>query len=219
VRSDHIVQELIVLGSITPSRPPPRRLRHQLWRINRWCRRSAIGRWLPVLLVLAGLAAGTLMPASQAHRMTGWLRDASSELAVGVQHLGRPDADPSPRVLRPRRVAGGFRLCAERRHANCVIDGDTIRYGGVKIRLADIDTPEVFSPKCPDEASLGRQATGRLQELLNAGPVGLMPIERDADRYGRKLRVVTRNGRSLGDILVAEGLARRWDGRRRSWCG
>jgi endonuclease YncB( thermonuclease family) len=46
-----------------------------------------------------------------------------------------------------------------------------------------------------------------------------MPIERDADRYGRKLRVVTRNGRSLGDILVAEGLARRWDGRRRSWCG
>lgn len=30
---------------------------------------------------------------------------------------------------------------------------------------------------------------------------------RDEDRYGRKLRVLVRNGRSLGDILVSEGLA------------
>jgi endonuclease YncB( thermonuclease family) len=37
--------------------------------------------------------------------------------------------------------------------------------------------------------------------------------------YGRKLRILVRNGRSLGDTLVAEGLARRWDGARRSWCG
>jgi endonuclease YncB( thermonuclease family) len=37
--------------------------------------------------------------------------------------------------------------------------------------------------------------------------------------YGRKLRVISRNGRSVADALVAEGLARRWDGARRSWCG
>ena len=42
---------------------------------------------------------------------------------------------------------------------------------------------------------------------------------RATDRYGRQLRVVTRGGRSLGDVLVAEGLARPWEGSRRPWCG
>jgi endonuclease YncB( thermonuclease family) len=58
-----------------------------------------------------------------------------------------------------------------------------------------------------------------LLELINAGPIELVRRGRDEDRYGRKLRVIARHGRSLSDTLVAEGLARRWDGRRRSWCG
>jgi endonuclease YncB( thermonuclease family) len=180
-----------------------------------------MSRWRPGLLVFAAVAVGAMVPAPDASRMAAWLTTTGSEVAARSVAVLRPDhRGDLDLVPRPQRGAGSsFPLCAGRSLRNCVIDGDTIRYGGVKIRLADIDTPEVFSPKCPDEASLGRQATGRLQELLNAGPVGLMPIERDADRYGRKLRVVTRNGRSLGDILVAEGLARRWDGRRRSWCG
>ena len=41
---------------------------------------------------------------------------------------------------------------------------------------------------------------------------------RDQDKYGRDLRVVVRSGRSLGDQLVAEGLARTWSGRREPWC-
>jgi endonuclease YncB( thermonuclease family) len=115
---------------------------------------------------------------------------------------------------------GAFRLCAEGRRLDCVVDGDTIWHGGVKIRLADIDTPEVFSPQCASEAELGRRATARLLELINAGPFEVVAIgTRDADRYGRKLRILERSGRSLGDILIAEGLARPWDGARRSWCG
>ena len=95
-----------------------------------------------------------------------------------------------------------------------------IRYGGVKIRLEDIDAPEVFSPRCAAEAALGRRATVRLLQLINAGPFTLSRRgARDADRYGRKLRVIERDGRSLAETLVAEGLARRWDGARRSWCG
>ena len=35
---------------------------------------------------------------------------------------------------------------------------------------------------------------------------------------GRALRVVTRGGESIGGMLVAEGLARRWDGARHPWC-
>jgi endonuclease YncB( thermonuclease family) len=56
-------------------------------------------------------------------------------------------------------------------------------------------------------------------ELLNAGPFELQAFEdRDADRYGRLLRVVVRDGKSLGDQLVSEGLARTWTGRREPWC-
>ena len=113
-----------------------------------------------------------------------------------------------------------FVNCNGQAHAFCVVDGDTIRFEGEKIRISDIDTPEVFSPKCATEAALGRRATWRMQELLNQGEVTLVRSgSRDVDRYGRKLRVVQRNGQSLGEILVAEGLARRWDGARRSWCG
>lgn len=99
-----------------------------------------------------------------------------------------------------------------------MVDGDTAWIGGVKVRVADIDAPETHPPRCAREADLGERATRRLAELMNAGPFELAPTGRDEDRYGRKLRVLVRRGRSLGDQLVAEGLARTWDGRRRPWC-
>ena len=115
---------------------------------------------------------------------------------------------------------GIFTLCTQPSQQNCVIDGDTIRYGGAKIRLENIDTPETHEPRCASEAARGRRATRRLLELINAGPFQLVRTGgRDEDRYGRKLRTITRNGRSVGDVLIAEGLARPWDGARRSWCG
>jgi micrococcal nuclease len=116
-------------------------------------------------------------------------------------------------------AAGEFTLCAQARRPNCVIDGDTIRVGGVKIRLEDIDAPEVFSPQCPSELARGNRATARLLQLINAGPFELVQAGgRDEDRYGRKLRTLERGGRSLGAMLVAEGLARPWDGARHPWC-
>ncbi len=113
-----------------------------------------------------------------------------------------------------------FSLCHTGGGINCVVDGDTVWIRGVKIRIADIDTPETHPPRCTTEAELGSRATLRLQALLNAGSITLEPIDRDEDRYGRKLRIVKQGGRSVGDILVAEGLARRYGGGARSgWCG
>jgi endonuclease YncB( thermonuclease family) len=116
--------------------------------------------------------------------------------------------------------SGHFGNCSRTNQQTCVVDGDTIQYRGLKIRLADIDTPEVSQPQCASEAALGRQATQRLVQLMNVGPFELVHKRGpDEDRYGRKLRVIERDGRSVGDTLIAEGLARRWDGARRSWCG
>lgn len=98
-----------------------------------------------------------------------------------------------------------------------VIDGDTFWAGSDKVRIADIDTPELEA-RCESEAVLAARATARLRDLLAAGPFLMEAVERDEDRYGRKLRIVTRGGRSLGDQLVAEGLARTWTGRREPWC-
>lgn len=115
-------------------------------------------------------------------------------------------------------VSGSFTLCHTGGGYNCVVDGDTLWIAGDKVRVADIDAPETHPPRCASEAFLGRRATLRLQSLVNAGPFSLATLDRDSDRYGRKLRVLTRNGRSLGDQLVSEGLARTWTGRREPWC-
>lgn len=111
-----------------------------------------------------------------------------------------------------------FPLCSGSVRVTCVVDGDTFWLEGIKYRVADIDTPEVSSPGCAAEGALGRRATQRFAELLNAGPFVLGDYERDEDRYGRKLRIVLRDGQSLGMMLVAEGLAHRWGGQEREWC-
>jgi micrococcal nuclease len=116
--------------------------------------------------------------------------------------------------------SGEFTLCSRGNQSRCVVDGDTIHYGGQKIRLEDIDAPETYQSKCSSELALGQRAKNRLLDLINSGPFEVVNRGgRDEDIYGRKLRTIERDGRSLGNILVAEGLARRWDGRRRSWCG
>ncbi|PDT50938.1 MULTISPECIES: thermonuclease family protein [Sinorhizobium] len=118
----------------------------------------------------------------------------------------------------PTAQASTFARCGIVKR-NCIIDGDTLYIAGEKIRVADIDTPEVSEPKCASEKALGERATARFIELVNVGPFEMRAWpERDEDQYGRKLRVLVRDGRSLGDILVEEGLARTWSGRREPWC-
>jgi endonuclease YncB( thermonuclease family) len=122
----------------------------------------------------------------------------------------------------PTRPADHFGPCAGSHRVTCVVDGDTFWYRGAKIRLADINAPEVSEPGCAREADLGHRATERFLVLLNAGPFTLAAngdgTGRDRDRYGRLLRTVTRGGASVGEELVREGLAEQWKGRRGSWC-
>ena len=98
-------------------------------------------------------------------------------------------------------------------------DGDTfVCQSGEVVRLVDIDAPELRS-RCPAERALAIRARNRLAELVRGG-VTLYRLGRDRDRWNRALRVVVRvrDNRSLGDILVSEGLPRTWTGRRQPWC-
>ena len=137
--------------------------------------------------------------------MPGLTSIAPSELAPKLSLMA---ASTSPR----------FELCGSKRRT-CVVDGDTFWLEGEKIRIADIDTPEISEPKCDSEYRLGMKATYRLRDLLNEGAFEVRSIgNRDEDRFGRKLRVIVRHGQSLGDQLVSEGLAHTWTGRREPWC-
>lgn len=112
-------------------------------------------------------------------------------------------------------LATALALCEPGPRYHCVHDGDTVWYDGEKIRVSDIDTPEL-NGHCDYERALAIRSRKRLLQLLNEGA---FQIDRSGtDRYGRTLAVLHRSGRSIGYQLVTEGLARSWSGRREPWC-
>ena len=95
-------------------------------------------------------------------------------------------------------------------------DGDTFWLRGIgvgplpgartKVRLLEVDTPEVFgTPGC-----YGKQAARRTAELLPLGSHVRVEADRDLrDRYGRLLLYVwTNDGASLEEALLSDGYAR-----------
>ncbi|MDF1600321.1 thermonuclease family protein [Mesorhizobium sp. YIM 152430] len=100
-----------------------------------------------------------------------------------------------------------------------VWDGDSLRLGmtheAEAIRMFNIDAPEIEG-QCAYESNLAQRSKHRLAELLQGQLVEV--LRQGKDRYGRTLASVTINGSDAGDILVSEGLARTWSGRREPWC-
>jgi len=137
-----------------------------------------------------------------------------------------PVAAPQPlRRLAAALVAGIVALAAVAAPAIAqpapllqVTDGDTVRLGDERIRLAAIDAPETAQPECLAEALLGALATARLQQLV-ALPGALVITRHGTDRYGRTLATITIAGLDLALQLIAEGLARPWRGTQADWCG
>lgn len=119
-----------------------------------------------------------------------------------------------------------------------ITDGDTVQlYGAGKgTRLVGFNTPETYEPWCDQELALGRQATGRLRDLVStASQVELRLVAcacapgtqgTSECNFGRSCGVLTVDGRDVGKILIAEGLAVRFQCGRtscpplpRPWCG
>ena len=168
-----------------------------------WLSRVPAFAWLFAAVVVLSVAMGLGLQARGA--LAAWLwPEHRAALAAGPGDVEQ----------------GVFARCRGGHRVTCVIDGDTIWYQGVKIRVADINAPEISEPACDAELELGEKAAMRMTALLNGGRFSLrgLPSGRDADVYGRQLRVIMRGGRSLGMVLVDEGLAERWVGFRRDWC-
>jgi endonuclease YncB( thermonuclease family) len=107
-------------------------------------------------------------------------------------------------------------ICKGPVRITCVVDGDTFWLRGEKIRIANIDTPELGSAGCDAERSLAIQARNRLAQLLGAGSIQI--IRDGTDRYGRTLAVVAVADQDVGAVLVSEQLAAIWQGRKHEWC-
>ena len=100
------------------------------------------------------------------------------------------------------------------------VDGDTIRDPKTKqtIRISNIDTPEMKAER-PEERKAAQLAKARLQAILQSGDIKFVPDEkRKKDKYGRDLGRILWGGKDVGDILVAEKLARPYSGgKRQPW--
>ena len=137
---------------------------------------------------------------------------------------------PSSRetVAAPARAAGKLTGVS-------VLDGDTVRFDGATYRLVGFNTPETGSlARCDRENALGRAATLRLREIVAAGSLDLERVScacwpgtegtRNCN-YGRLCATLKSDGRDVGGILIAEGLAHEYTcrgsscPRRQSWCG
>jgi endonuclease YncB( thermonuclease family) len=101
-----------------------------------------------------------------------------------------------------------------------VVDGDTIHLRGdaVGTRLVGFNAPETSRERarCWVERRLGYLAKERLKEIVGAGNLSLESVAcacppategTPACNYGRHCGVLRANGRDVGAILIAEGLA------------
>ena len=105
-----------------------------------------------------------------------------------------------------------------------ILDGGTISFRSERIRIANIEAPEIFEPGCRREREIGLKAKERLGQLITSGP---SQIERvGADANGRTLAKVRTGGTDVGQVLVNEGFvlprgatSDTRDTRLKHWCG
>jgi endonuclease YncB( thermonuclease family) len=99
------------------------------------------------------------------------------------------------------------------------VDGDTIWQNGIKMRMLDIDTPETFGAACGNEREIGEAAKKRLIVLMSQGYRIDNSGEKDRTSDRRDLvRVILKDGRDAGRVLISEGLAQKWPNNGNRWC-
>ena len=166
-------------------------------------------------------------PGSEKRQGAAQRRDAMQTAAMTPPApIGKPTAPiAAPAAARPDMPSVGtgrrqtkFYLCGTAKQDDCVIAADSFMLQGEKIRIAGIEVPDIRKPRCEAERIKASDAKLRVRAFLDSGPFDVIAANAgDEDSGGQKIRAVTRNGVSLSDILVREGLARR-PGSTGGWC-
>lgn len=115
-----------------------------------------------------------------------------------------------------------------------VVDADTIFHNGKTYQLVGYDTPESGPrAKCAAEQELAQRAVRRLRQIVAGGDLRLQRVScgcpagtegTDRCNHGRLCAVLTAGDRDVAQILIGEGLARRYTCRgdncppKQSWC-
>ena len=120
-------------------------------------------------------------------------------------------------------AAAALEMCGNRPNTadkTCVVDGDTLWLQGENIRLKDFDTPEPQTQICGGaaEIALAHRASARLLDLLNGNAWTIERFGYDSTSSRRTLATIRIGGQDVGDLLIAEGLARRWPDGHEFWC-
>jgi endonuclease YncB( thermonuclease family) len=148
-------------------------------KVQRPRRRFPNAPWRPVAALIGVATAGYFLFGSSADRVGGYVEEV-----VGGRSIGE--------IVGPAYV----------------VDGDTIKIQGVRIRFYGIDAPE-SSQQCSDatgaEYSCGQDATAALDNMVRGQTV--VCDQRDTDKYGRAVAICTANGTDLNAALVEAGLA------------
>lgn len=107
-----------------------------------------------------------------------------------------------------------------------VYDGDTIIIDEQRLRLLEIDTPEISKPRCRREEKIGLQARDALRTLIAQAKTIEIINSGQIDRYDRPLIQIKLDGEYAGQSLITQGLAvtyrpgsAAWKQRKKHWCG
>ena len=102
-------------------------------------------------------------------------------------------------------------------------DGDTcyvtVDGENTKIRLLELDTPEISKPKCDQELKLGLKARNYLNSLITKASSIEFKTDYKKDYFGRILSYLIIDGDDASDKIVSNNLGVVYDrNNKKDWC-
>ena len=102
-------------------------------------------------------------------------------------------------------------------------DGDTcyiyIDNRKEKIRLLELDTPEISKPKCEKEYLRGIEARDFINQLIEDANSIIIETDYSKDYFGRTLAYLIVDGVDVSNLIIEQGMGVKYQkGEKNDWC-